>query len=141
MQSAADGAMRKLIKAGEGPEGCFQLASAFYQAVAETFPKDWKGMTPHTSRLIHGAGIMALGGVMDELASADGARTVDDFKIGLDSLKGRTAWTSGEWDFRAGDKRHWKAIQNVNRDIITLRDHLLKLVREDLRARKGSRPA
>jgi DGQHR domain-containing protein len=108
MQSAADGAMRKLIKAGEGPEGCFQLASAFYQAVAETFPKDWKGMTPHTSRLIHGAGIMALGGVMDELAGADGARTVDDFKIGLDSLKGRTAWTSGEWDFRAGDKRHWK---------------------------------
>jgi len=140
MQSATDAAMRKLLKSGQGVESCFQLASAFYQAVAETFPEAWNDMTPHTSRLVHGAGVMAMGGVMDELAGRDEARTAAEFRVGLASLKGRTAWTSGEWVFPDGERRHWKAIQNVNRDIIALRDYLLGIIRDDLRVRRGGRP-
>jgi hypothetical protein len=68
---------------------------------------------------------------MEVLALLDGAREAEDFAKGLGSLVGQTAWTSGEWDFGGGDRRHWKAIQNVNRDIVTLAQHLITIVRTD----------
>src|SRR3546814_2616899 len=97
----------------------------FYRAVQDVFRSEWKGHTPKTSRLVHGAGIVALGYVMEVLALLDGARRWEDFAKGLGCLAGRTAWASGEWDFGDGDRRHWKAIQNVHRDIITLAQYLI----------------
>jgi len=137
MQSASDGVMRDILKRETGREACFDLVSEFYRAVAETFPKAWQDHTPKTSRLVHGAGIGALGQVMEILADADGARTTEAFKVGLACLKGRTAWTSGDWDFGPGDRRHWKAIQNVNRDILKLTEFLTGIVRTDVRKRRA----
>jgi hypothetical protein len=56
-------------------------------------------------------------------------------------LAGRTAWTSGEWDFGGGDIRHWKAVQNVTRDIEKLRDYLNRIVRADIRRKRSASPA
>ncbi len=46
-------------------------------------------------------------------------------------------WTTGEWDFGGGDCRHWKAIQNTSRDIVTLAQHLVSIVRTDARIRQA----
>src|SRR3546814_12525124 len=74
---------------------------------------------------------------MEVLALLDGARRWEEFAKGLGCLPGRTAWASGEWDFGDGDRRHWKAIQNVHRDIITLAQYLIGVVRADVRDRKS----
>jgi DGQHR domain-containing protein len=137
MHSMSDGIMRELVRRPGGKDRCFKMISEFYRAVQEVFKDAWKNQTPKTSRLVHGAGIVALGEVMETLALLEGARTWEEFSKGLGCLDGRTAWTSGEWNFAKGDRRHWKAIQNVTRDIETLRDYLNKIVRDDIRRRRG----
>ena len=137
LNSLSDGIMRDLIRRKNGPDRCFELASEFYGAVRTVFKDAWVGHTPKTSRLVHGAGIVALGYVMEVLAHLETARTEDDFCRGLACLIGRTAWTDGEWTFDDGDRRHWKAIQNVNRDIVTLAQYLIRIVRADIRTRRA----
>jgi hypothetical protein len=145
MNSLSDGMMREFLRMGTdgvGEEQCFDLISEFYRAVAMVFPDAWAAKhTPKTSRLVHGAGIVALGYVMEVLALLDGARSSAEFAHGLGCLVGRTAWTSGEWDFGDGDRRNWRAIQNVNRDIVTLAQHLIGIVRADIRARRSAQQA
>ncbi len=140
MHSMSDGIMRELVRRPGGKDRCFRLISEFYHAVATVFKDAWEGHTPKTSRLVHGAGIVALGEVMETLALLEGARTSNEFAKGMGCLDGRTAWTSGEWHFAKGDRRHWKAIQNVTRDIETLRDYLNKIVRDDIRRRRRAGP-
>lgn len=140
INSLSDGVMREFMRRKNGRDACFTLVSEYYRAVQYVFRNDWEGHTPKTSRLVHGAGIVALGYVMEVLAMLDGARTWEEFAKGLACLKGRTAWTSGEWNFGDGDRRHWKAVQNVNRDIVTLAQHLISIVRADVRARRAAPP-
>jgi DGQHR domain-containing protein len=132
MTSLNDGVMRDLIREPRGEVKCFELISAFYSAVQTVFADDWKDQKPSTSRLVHGAGIQALGYVMEVLA-AKGARKFGDFVPGLNLLEGRTAWRSGSWDFGGGDVRHWKAIQNVHGDVVSLAHYLISVVRTGLR--------
>jgi hypothetical protein len=77
---------------------------------------------------------------MEVLALLDAAQTSEEFSRGLSALQGATAWTNGEWDFGADDKRHWKAIQNVNGDIVVLAQHLIAVVRADIKARRRPQP-
>jgi DGQHR domain-containing protein len=137
MNSVNDGMMREFLRGQDGERRCFELMSEFYCAVQNVFPTAWWGHTPQSSRLVHGAGIVAMGYVMEVLALLDGARAWDDFAKGLGCLDGRTAWTEGEWNFGGGDVRHWKAVQNVNKDIVTLAQYLITLVRADLRSRRS----
>lgn len=137
MNSLNDGIMRELVRRDRGDERCFNIISEFYRAVQRVFRDAWVGHTPKSSRLVHGAGIISLGYVMEVLALLDAAETSSDFVKGLGALDGETAWTSGEWDFGNGDRRHWKAIQNVNRDIVMLAQHLIAIVRADLKKRRG----
>lgn len=143
MNSLSDGILRDIMQSENGRERSLKLVSEFYKAVQRVFPEAWWGHTPKTSRLVHGAGIGALGYVMEVLATLDGARSWEEFAKGLGCLADRTAWTAGEWDFGGGDVRHWKAIQNVNRDVTTLAQYLVRIVRADLKARrsKDSDPA
>lgn len=138
MNSVNDGAMRTLLRRPNGRDVCLKLVADFYHAVKTVFATDWHRHTPKTSRLVHGAGIVALGYVMEVLFDLDDARTQEEFERGLMCLRGRTAWTSGEWELAGGDKRHWRAIQNVNRDIVLLAQHLIDIVRADIRARHAS---
>ena len=132
MNSLENGALRELFTQQEDMDISFQLLSDFYQAVAETFPEAWDRQTPRSSRLVHGAGIIAMGYVMEYLYFSMHARGVEDFKEGLSLLLGRTAWTSGEWDF--GDRKmRWNDLQNLNRDWIALSNYLIAVIKRSQR--------
>ncbi len=137
MNSLSDGIMRAMVVETNGERQCFDLISEFYKAVKMTFPTDWFGHKTSTSRLVGGAGIQSLGFVMETLAQFDGARTWSEFMKGLTCLEGRTAWTSGQWDFGNGDVRHWKAINVTGTDISALSRYLDGIVRRDVRARRA----
>lgn len=141
MNSLSDGVMRQLAAEPNGARKCFELISEFFKAVQAVFPQDWWGHKPNTSRLVHGAGIQAMGFVMETLATLDNARTWSEFAKGLAALDGRTAWTSGSWDFGNGDVRHWKAINVTSGDVALLTKHVEGIVRRDLRARRASAAA
>lgn len=138
MNSLSDGVMRAMITEPNGERQCFDLISEFYKAVKMAFATDWYSHKPSTSRLVGGAGIQSLGYVMETLAQLGGARTWSEFLDGLACLEGRTAWTSGQWDFGNGDIRHWKAINVTAGDISTLARYLDGIVRRDLRARRAA---
>ncbi|MDI1328246.1 MAG: DGQHR domain-containing protein DpdB [Brevundimonas sp.] len=137
MNSLSDGVMRLLVLEPNGPRKCFDLISEFFKAVQMVFPEDWWGHKPASSRLVHGAGIQAMGFVMETLATLDNARTWSEFAKGLAALEGRTAWTSGSWDFGNGDVRYWKAVNVTSGDVTLLTKHIEGIVRRDLRARRA----
>ena len=134
MTSAADGALREVMGAEDAPERAFQLISDFYGAVRDAFPAEWEGHTPKTSRLIHGAGIRAMGYVMDLLWERNVARSRTAFREGLDCLVGNAAWTKGAWRFGPDEVVPWKEVQNVDRQILKLAHHLVGMVK---RSRNG----
>jgi DGQHR domain-containing protein len=140
MESLSNGVMRELIRGPKGISRCVRLVSNFYEAVKTTFVEDWHGHKPSTSRLLHGAGIQALGDVMEVLAQRSEARSVEEFREGIACLKGKTAWTSGEWNF-SGETRRWNSLQNVNRDIALLKHYLVGVVKADQRRRRKLAPA
>lgn len=134
MNSLSDGALRLyasddslLLSEGVG------LISEFWHAVKAVFAADWDGKTPKNSRLIHGTGIIALGYVMDYLNAVVGAESRDEFARGLRLLRGKTAWSEGEWDFGA-ERRRWNGLQNVPADVRQLSFHLLQVIKNALAA-------
>ena len=134
MNSLSDGALRLyaddnklLLNKG------VTMMSEFFHAVQHVFADDWVGQTPKTSRLVHGAGIIALGYVMDYLNSVTGATTRDEFVQGLRLLKNKTAWSSGEWDF-GDERRRWNGLQNVPADIRQLSMYLVQVLKRRLGA-------
>jgi len=131
--SASNGAIREFIKEDDFEERAVNLVDEFFNAVAEVFRSEWVGMTPKTSRLRHGAGIVAMGYVMELLYSLEGATTKDEFMPGLQLLKPHTAWTSGTWDLGNGDVRFWNGIQNTPTDIDLLTTCLTRTLKRLLR--------
>src|SRR5258706_6810630 len=129
MTSAADGALREVMGAEDAPERAFQLISDFYGAVRDAFPFEWEVHTPQTSRLVHGAGIRAMGYVMDLLWERNAARSRTAFREGLDCLVGNTAWTKCAWRFGSDEVVPWKEVQNVDRQILKLAHHLVGMVK------------
>jgi DGQHR domain-containing protein len=133
MNSASDGAIRQFVHEADYVDRSFGLVNEFFWAVREVFQDEWEGMTPKTSRLVHGAGIVALGYVMELLHSRIGAQTRDQFAEGLALLKGRTAWSTGRWQFADANERPWSSIQNTSTDIDLLANYLVRQVKRALR--------
>lgn len=129
MSSASDGALRDFRGQDDETDRAFQLISDFYGAVQDVFAEDWKGHSPKTSRLVHGAGVIAMGYVMELLYARDNARDRVAFRKGLAVLKGRTAWTRGSWKFGDTEIVPWNAIQNVQRQIMGLAQYLVTVVK------------
>ena len=90
---------------------CCKGVNEFFEAVKEVFSDEWDGMNAKTSRLRHGAGLVAMGFVMELLHSSEGATTRDEFEPGLRLLKEHTAWTTGQWHLADNDVRPWNGIQ------------------------------
>ncbi len=76
---------------------------------------------------------------LEVLAQRSEARSVEEFREGLQCLKERTAWTSGEWEL-SGEVRRWNSLQNVNRDVALLKHYLIAIVKADQRSRRKSAP-
>lgn len=106
----------------------YELVNEFFWAVREVFSDDWDDHTPKTSRLLHGAGLVSLGYVMDELTVRYGARTRDSFSKGMRPLIGKTNWTKGSWNFGT-ERRSWNSIQNTKSDYRLLSHYLVRLLR------------
>jgi DGQHR domain-containing protein len=135
MNSLHDGILREFMRDPRGPEKSFQLISEFYRAVSLVFRDAWDGHKPKTSRLVHGAGIVAMGYVMEFLALNLGSRTWEDFQKGLAPIVGKTAWTSGTWEFGQDDQRIWNSIQNTPSHASALAHYLMRVMRDSLRTR------
>lgn len=133
MNSASDGAIRDFIQYENREDHSYELVSEFFAAVEEVFGPEWIGMTPRQSRLVHGAGLVAMGFVMDHLFYSQGATKRRQFVDGLEALKPYTAWTSGQWALTETDVRPWNGIQNTPSDIDALTRYLVASVKKALR--------
>lgn len=130
MNSLSDGALRIMSSQKDFKECAFSLLSNFFRAVQIVFHEEWTGHTPKTSRLVHGAGIVSMGYVMETLHSIYQASEVKEFEKGLMSLKGQASWTEGVWNFGPTDQRKWNSIQNVPRDIMQLAQYLVSILKK-----------
>jgi DGQHR domain-containing protein len=131
--SITDGALyrfRDPVTGGGDTEAMLELLFDFWEAVASVWPDAW-GLAPRKSRLSHGAGIVALGYVLDAIVdrrAKDGAMPdVDVFAADLRLIAPHCHWTSGTWDF--GMK--WDEVQVVPAHITALTDFLLATYRRE----------
>lgn len=138
MNSASDGALREMIKEENFEQKSYDLINNFFASVTRVFKPEWVGMVPRTSRLKHGAGIVALGYVMEILYSTNGATSEDEFAAGLELIKPYTAWTSGTWDLEDFDTRPWNGIQNTPSDVYLLSKHLVKVTKKAIRKSRST---
>lgn len=136
MNSASDGAIREFIKFDDYEDRSVRLINEFFSAVKSVFGAEWTGMTPKTSRLRHGAGLVAMGFVMELLYSQNGAVRQEDFVLPLEQLKKHTAWTHGQWRFSDTDSRPWNGIQNTPGDIDLLANYLVRTQKRLLRQKR-----
>lgn len=135
MNSASQGAIRELIVFEDREDRSVALIDEFFAAVSCVFGGAWTGMSPRHSRLRHGAGIIAMGFVMDLLYANQAAITAKEFEVGLRLLKPFTAWTSGNWPI-SGYDIPWNYLQNTPQDIDVLTRHLVSTTKRQLRRRQ-----
>jgi DGQHR domain-containing protein len=127
--SINDGLLYRL-RTGYGeaePEPLLGALFSFWGAVKEVFADSW-GLPPKRSRLMHGAGVVSLGFVMDAIAERYRSQdfpTLKQFKQDLRPLKGVCRWTDGYWDFGPGQQRKWSDVQNTSKDVQLLSNYLL----------------
>ena len=93
----------------------YELLVTFWTAVKNAFPDAW-GKDPRQSRLMHSAGIEAMGYLMDRIVTRaygfpDPAGHV---RSSLRRIAPHCRWTEGEWE-RLG--LEWNQVQNVTRHI------------------------
>jgi DGQHR domain-containing protein len=127
--SLSDGVLYRFREGGQGPDVDSMLAvlQGFWRAVREVFEDAW-GLPPRQSRLMHGAGIVSLGFVMDAIGEryrAAGVPSLEQFAADLLPLKEMCRWTDGYWEFGPGCLRKWNEIQNTSKDIQLLSNYLL----------------
>lgn len=128
--SLTDGVLyRHRASSKEGPEveTMLKVLKAFWAATATVFKTAW-GLPPNRSRLMHGAGVVSLGFVMDAIADRyrrDGVLTKEEFAADLEPLVQVCRWTDGYWDFGPGVQRKWNEVQNTTKDIQLLANYLL----------------
>jgi DGQHR domain-containing protein len=113
---------------GSDTEAMYRALVLYWSAVREAFPEAW-GRPPTESRLMHSAGIRAMGALMDTIMfRADASPNPDqEVRASVARLAPHCAWTSGSWK---GLGLKWNEIQATPQDINRLRDHLIALDRE-----------
>src|SRR5262245_11869495 len=108
-------------------QSMLSVLAAFWGAVQKVFADAW-GLPPRRSRLMHGAGVITLGLLMDAIADryrALGIAGQAEFAADLEKLRHVCRWTDGYWDFGPGQQRKWNEIQNTSKDIELLANYLL----------------
>ena len=105
--------------------GIWSALVLYWSAVKDTFPEAW-GKPPTQSRLMHGAGIRAMGRLMDRIMASIDARQSGAGKLvaaDLALLAPYCHWTQGQWE---GLGLRWNEIQNVPRHIHELSSLLMR---------------
>ena len=114
---------------GEGgrTEEMLVLLKGFWDSVAETFAEAW-ALPPRRSRLMHGAGIVSMGFLMDAIADrhrSAGPPAKSQFVADLAPLIPVCRWVDGYWDFGPGQQRKWNELQNTTKDVQLLTNYLI----------------
>ncbi|MEX3639190.1 DGQHR domain-containing protein DpdB [Paraburkholderia sp. BR14320] len=109
---------------GVDVEGMYHVLLTYWSAVRDVFPEAW-GVDPRSSRLMHSAGIEAMGVLMDRIyARLSGLG--EDYKTvrkELEKMAPACRWTNGTWESLG---LAWNEIQNTHRDIRKLQDALVR---------------
>lgn len=127
--SLSDGALYRFRNDAALPHTgeMFTVLCNFWTAVRQVFPEAWN-KPPRKSRLMHGAGIISMGYLMDAISHTrdDGSGIIhaDEFAADLKIIADDCHWTEGEWLFGDGVVRKWNDIQNTSRDIQRVADFL-----------------
>jgi DGQHR domain-containing protein len=105
-------------------DAMYKVLVTFWSAVKAVFPEAW-GKDPRKSRLMHSAGIEAMGVLMDRiygrLLGADEDEAV--VRRELERVAPACRWTKGTWE-ELGVA--WNEVQNTPRDIKRLQDALVR---------------
>lgn len=107
-------------------KGVRSVLLIYWNAVRDVFPKAW-GLSPMQSRLMHSAGIRAMGKLMDRMmSSVDPQDRHAEHKVRqeLARLHPFCRWTSGTWEEVSGLR--WDEVQNVPSHIKTLSNYLVR---------------
>jgi DGQHR domain-containing protein len=135
--SLNDGVLYRCVDENE----MLDVLKAYWTAVRETFPNAW-ALPARRSRLMHGAGVVALGFLMDTIADRhrkESRLTSAIFADGLSPLAEVCRWTDGYWDFGPNQQLKWNDLQNVPKHVQLLTNHLLVEYRNRVRSRAGAR--
>jgi DGQHR domain-containing protein len=136
--SLSDGVLYRFRKSGVengDADAMLVVLKAFWDACRSVFPEAW-GVPPKRSRLMHGAGIVTMGFLMDAIADRHRTERLPSrqtFRTELETVKPDCRWTEGYWFFGPGRERKWNEIQNTSKDIQLLSNHLLVLFRAAVR--------
>jgi DGQHR domain-containing protein len=107
-------------------DGLWTALLLYWTAVRDTFPDAW-GKPPARTRLMHGAGIRAMGRLMDRILAAVNPRRADaaeQVRADLARLAPHCRWTHGTWE---GLGLRWDEVQNVPKHINELSSLLVRL--------------
>lgn len=107
-------------------EGMWAVLMTYWTGVREVFPFAW-GLPPTESRLMHGAGIVAMGRLMDRIMASvrvDGPRAARHAERALRVVAPACRWTGGRWE---GLDLDWDEVQNFSGHVRMLSDYLVHL--------------
>jgi DGQHR domain-containing protein len=113
-------------------DGMLHLLMNYWSAVAATFPNAW-AKAPKKSRLMHGAGVVAMGFLMDAISDRlrrQRVPKISSYQESLATIAPVCRWTDGFWDFAPRHQMKWCDLQNTAGHIQVLTDYLLATYRE-----------
>lgn len=112
-----------------------KTVTIYWTCVRDTFPTAW-AQPAERSRLMHGAGIRAMGRLMDRIMSpldpndeATSKQVMDDLAL----IAPHCRWTDGTWDEL---NRPWNTVENTTRHISELSSYLIRLYTQAKAARR-----
>lgn len=106
-------------------EKMYRMMFIYWSEVKNVFSDAW-GLPPTKSRLMHSAGIEAMGYYMDKVMS----RTIgsdnlsEDVRKTLIAIKPYCRWTSGTWE---GIGLKWNEVQSIDKHIRMIADTLVQI--------------
>lgn len=112
-------------------QGMYNVLITYWKAVKEVFPDAW-GRDPEQSRLMHSAGIRAMGVLMDRIyARLSGtSETYEAVRKELEKVAPACHWTSGTWGTLGVA---WNDIESTPRDIKKLQEALVRAYTDSIR--------
>jgi DGQHR domain-containing protein len=110
------------------PDSMYRALVQYWSAVRDIFPEAW-GRPPTESRLMHSAGIRAMGALMDAvmLRAESTAAPETEIRGSIARLAPYCCWTSGVWD-QLGWR--WNEVQSTPQNISRLTEFLCRLDRD-----------
>ncbi|EXI65342.1 MAG: DGQHR domain protein [Candidatus Accumulibacter adjunctus] len=123
-----NGALAPFVSLGNGPsdvEGMYRTLVDYWDCVKVLFPYAW-GLPPESSRLMHSAGIRAMGVLMDRIVTRSLAHPNSNAHrlSSLKSIAPYCRWTEGVWE---GLGLAWNEIEQTPRHIRQLSQLLCQL--------------